>query len=581
MFKKLVGYTKGYGLKTILAPITMIGEVLAEVAIPFLITYIGYAFEPGNQYYADMGYVVKIGLIMVACAFFALICGILSARFASAASTGFAKNLRQDLFDKVQDFSFKNTDKFTTASLVTRLTTDVMNTQMAFMMTIRMMVRAPLMLICATVLAFIQNADLAIIYVVAVPVLAVGMYLVMSRAHPRFKKMLKKFDKLNQTVQENLVGIRVVKAFVREEFEEEKFKSVSEAVRGAQVKAEKVIIFNMPIVQLVMYSTTIATVILGGSIVVLGGLNVLELTSFLTYSSQILMSLTMLGMSVMMFTIAGASLTRIKEVLYEVPDIRDEEALDTTIPQNGEIVFDRVNFSYSGQTDNFVLKDINLTIPTGSTVGIIGGTGSAKTTLVQLIPRLYDVTEGEVRVGGVNVKDYKLNVLRNSVAMVLQKNVLFSGTIKENLRWGNKDATDEELESACRAAAAHDFITSFPDGYDHYIEQGGVNVSGGQKQRLCIARALLSKPKVLILDDSTSAVDTATDAMIRQGFKERIGDTTVLIIAQRINSVKDSDMIIVLDEGKINGVGTHEELLKNNAIYREVYDSQQRGDDNE
>lgn len=581
MFKKLVSYTKGYGLKTILAPITMIGEVLAEVAIPFLITYIGYAFEEGNARYGDMNYVVNVGLIMIGCAFFALVCGILSARFSSAASTGFAKNLRQDLFNKVQDFSFKNTDKFTTASLVTRLTTDVTNTQMAFMMTIRMMVRSPLMLICATVLAFIQNAQLALIYVVAIPVLALGMYLVMSRAHPRFKKMLKKFDKLNQTVQENLVGIRVVKSFVRENFEEEKFKSVSEAVKNAQVKAEKVIIFNMPIVQFVMYATTIATVILGGSIVVAGGLNVIELTSFLTYSSQILMSLTMLGMSVMMFTIAGASLTRIKEVLYEVPDIRDDEADENTAVENGEIIFDNVNFSYSGKTDKFVLKDVNLTIPTGSTVGIIGGTGSAKTTLVQLIPRLYDATQGEVRVGGRNVKDYKLPVLRDAVAMVLQKNVLFSGTIKENLLWGNKDATDEEIELACKASAAHDFISSFPDGYDHHIEQGGVNVSGGQKQRLCIARALLSKPKVLILDDSTSAVDTATDAMIRQGFKERINDTTVIIIAQRINSVKDSDMIIVLDEGRINGVGTHQELLQTNEIYREVYHSQQRGDDDE
>ena len=581
MFKKLVSYTKGYGLKTILAPVTMIGEVLAEVAIPFLITYMGYAFEVGNKYYGNITHVVTVGLIMVGLAFFALVCGILSARFSSAASTGFAKNLRQDLFNKVQDFSFKNTDKFTTASLVTRLTTDVTNTQMAFMMTIRMMVRAPLMLICATILAFIQNAELAIIYVVAIPVLAVGMFLVMSRAHPRFKKMLKKFDKLNQNVQENLIGIRVVKSFVREDFEEEKFKATSEAVRNAQVKAEKVIIFNMPIVQLVMYATTIATVILGGSTVVAGSLNVIELTSFLTYSSQILMSLTMLGMSVMMFTIAGASLTRIKEVLYEVPDIRDDEADESLQVQNGEIVFDNVNFSYSGNTDNFVLKNVNLSIPTGSTVGIIGGTGSAKTTFVQLIPRLYDTTVGEIKVGGRNVKDYKLKTLRDAVAMVLQKNVLFSGTIRENLLWGNKDATEEDIVKACKAAAAHDFITSFPDGYEHHIEQGGVNVSGGQKQRLCIARALLSKPKVLILDDSTSAVDTATDAMIRQGFKENISDTTVLIIAQRINSVKDADMIIVLEDGEINGVGTHKELLNSNDIYREVYESQQRGDDNE
>lgn len=574
MIKKLLSFTKGYKKATILAPITMVGEVLAEVLIPFLIQFMSQGMEAG-----DVNTVVTVGVLMILLAFFALFCGIMSAKYACYASTGFAKNLRQGLFAKVQDLSFKNTDKFTTASLVTRLTTDVNNTQMAFMMCIRMMVRAPLMLICATTLAFIQNAELAVIFVVAIPILAVCLALIMSKAHPRFKKMLKKFDILNRTVQENLVSARVVKAFVREDFEEEKFKKASEDVRNTQVRAEKLIIFQMPIVQMVMYATTVAVILLGGNVVLAGGLGVAELSSFLSYGTQILMSLTFLSMAVMMFTIAGASLSRIKEVFDEVPDIQDVDADENLIPENGEIVFKNVNFNYAGKNDKYVLKDCNITIPSGSTVGIIGGTGSAKTTFVQLIPRLYDATTGSITVGGHDVREYKLKNLRESVAMVLQKNVLFSGTIKDNLKWGNKNATDEEIITAAKASAAHDFIMSFPNGYDSWIEQGGVNVSGGQKQRLCIARALLANPKVLILDDSTSAVDTATDAMIRKGFKEHISDSTVLIIAQRINSVKDADFIIVLDEGKIDGVGTHEELLKNNAIYREVYESQQRGNE--
>lgn len=570
----LFPFTKGYRKETILAPITMIGEVLAEVAIPFLMTYIGDGLAEGN-----MQKVTSVGFIMIGCAFFALLCGILSARFSSKASTGFGKNLRGAIFEKIQDFSFKNTDKFTTASLVTRLTTDVQNTQMAFMMCIRMMVRSPLMLISATTLAFIQNAELARVFIVVVPILAICLYLVMKNAHPRFKKMLKRFDHLNQTIQENLIGIRVVKAFVREDFEEEKFKDASEKVRDAQSKAEKVIIFNMPVVQLVMYATTIAIVILGGNVVIAGGINTIELTSFLTYSSQILMSLTMLGMNVMMFTIAGASINRIKEVFDEVPDIQDGDASNELKVENGEIVFDNVSFSYSGDILNPVLQNVNLTIPSGSTVGIIGATGSAKSTLVSLIPRLYDVTQGEIRVGGRNVKDYKLPTLRRDVSMVLQKNVLFSGTIRENLKWGKPDATQEEIEIATKSACAHDFIMSFPDGYDTELGQGGVNVSGGQKQRLCIARALIAKPKILILDDSTSAVDTATDAKIRKGFKENIAGSTILIIAQRINSIKDADYILVLEEGKVNGFGTHEELIKTNEIYQEVYNSQQRGNE--
>lgn len=574
MFKRLFSFTKGYRKETILAPITMIGEVLAEVAIPFLMSYIGDGLEEGN-----MQKVTTVGFIMIGCAFFALLCGILSARYSSYASTGFGKNLRGAIFEKIQDFSFKNTDKFTTASLVTRLTTDVQNTQMAFMMCIRMMVRSPLMLISATTLAFIQNGELARVFIVVVPILAICMYLVMSRAHPRFKKMLKKFDHLNQTIQENLIGIRVVKAFVREDFEEEKFKKASENVRNAQRKAEKVIIFNMPIVQLIMYATTIAIVIMGGNVVIAGGIKTIELTSFLTYSSQILMSLTMLGMNVMMFTIAGASINRIKEIFDEVPDIRDEDADPTLTVENGEIVFDNVNFSYSGDNKNPVLENVNLTIPSGSTVGIIGATGSAKSTLVGLIPRLYDVTQGEIRVGGRNVKDYKLDNLRKDVSMVLQKNVLFSGTIRDNLKWGNPNASQEEIEVAAKAASAHDFIMSFPDGYDTVLGQGGVNVSGGQKQRLCIARAILAKPKILILDDSTSAVDTATDAKIRKGLKDIIADSTVLIIAQRINSIKDADFTIVLEDGKINGFGSHDELIESNEIYKEVYNSQQRGNE--
>lgn len=574
MLKMLFPFTKGYRKETILAPITMVGEVLAEVAIPFLMSYIGDGLKEGN-----IQKVVTVGLIMIGCAFFALLCGILSARFSSFASTGFGANLRQGIFEKIQDFSFKNTDKFTTASLVTRLTTDVQNTQMAFMMCIRMMVRSPLMLISATTLAFIQNAELAMIFIVVIPILALCLFLVMKNAHPRFKKMLKRFDHLNQTIQENLIGIRVVKAFVRENFEEEKFKDASEKVRSAQEKAEKVIIFNMPVVQLVMYATTVAVVILGGSVVVAGGINVIELTSFLTYSTQILMSLTMLGMNVMMFTIAGASINRIREIFDEVPDIRDDTADKELTVENGEIVFENVNFSYKGDTENPILSNINLTIPSGKTVGIIGATGSAKSTLVGLIPRLYDVTSGEVRVGGRNVKDYTLSALRRDVSMVLQKNVLFSGTIRDNLKWGNPDATQEEIELAAKSACAHDFIMSFPDGYDTVLGQGGVNVSGGQKQRLCIARAILAKPKVLILDDSTSAVDTATDAMIRKGFKENISGSTILIIAQRINSIKDADMILVLEEGKINGFGTHEELIESNEIYKEVYNSQQRGNE--
>ncbi|MBQ2714399.1 MAG: ABC transporter ATP-binding protein [Clostridia bacterium] len=574
MIKKLLSFTKGYKKATILAPITMIGEVLAEVMIPFLIQYMSKGMEEGS-----VETVVTVGAIMIALAFFALFCGIMSARYACYASTGFAKNLRRALFSKVQDLSFKNTDKFTTASLVTRLTTDVNNTQMAFMMCIRMMVRAPLMLICATTLAFIQNAELAVIFVVAIPILAVCLGFIMSKAHPKFKIMLKKFDYLNRTVQENLIGARVVKSFVREDFEEDKFKEASEAVRQTQVKAERIIICQMPIVQMVMYATTVAVILLGGNVVLSGNLAIAELSSFLSYGTQILMSLTFLSMAVMMFTIAGASIGRIGEVFNEVPDIRDDEADANLVPKDGEIVFKNVNFNYAGKKEKFVLKNFNLTIPSGSTVGVIGGTGSAKTTFVQLIPRLYDATEGEVLVGGRNVKDYKLKNLRENVAMVLQKNVLFSGTIRDNLKWGNKDATDEQIIEAAKSAAAHDFIMSFPDGYDSWIEQGGVNVSGGQKQRLCIARALLSNPKVLILDDSTSAVDTATDAMIRKGFKEHISDSTVIIIAQRINSVKDADFIVVLDEGEIKGVGTHEELMNTNDIYREVYDSQQRGDE--
>lgn len=574
MIKKLLPCIGEYKKYTVLAPLTMVGEVLMEVLIPLVMSLmIDSGIQKGNLKYA-----VLMGLLMVLMAMLSLLFGALSAKFASKASMGFAKNLRIKLFEKTQDFSFRNIDKFSTASLVTRLTTDVTNTQNAFMMSIRMAVRAPLMLISATFLAVSINPELSVVFLVAIPILGLALYLILTNAHPRFKKMLKLYDLMNSKVQENLTGIRVVKAYVRESHEENKFVTAADDVRRAQVAAEKLVILNMPIMQLLMYGTTVAVIWLGGNMVIKGTFLIGQLSSFISYIMQILMSLMMISMIFMMVVISRASISRICEVLDEKSYITDPENPVTEV-KNGEIEFKNVYFNYNGKKENSVLEDINFKIKSGETVGVIGGTGSAKSTLVQLIPRLYDVTDGEISVGGVNVKDYHIKTLRDSVAMVLQKNELFSGTIKENLRWGNENATDEEITEACRAACADEFVSEFPDGYDTDLGQGGVNVSGGQKQRLCIARALLKKPKIIILDDSTSAVDTATDAKIRTAFRENFSDITAIIIAQRISSVKDADRIIVIDDGKINAIGTHEELLENNEIYREVYNSQQKGEE--
>lgn len=575
MIKKLAKYIGEYKKQTILAPITMMGEVVLEVLIPLVLSkLIDDGISKGNLKYA-----VSMGLLMVLMSIMSLCCGALSAKFSSKAAMGFAKNLRAGLFSKIQDFSFKNIDSFSSASLITRLTTDVVNTQQAFMMCIRMAIRAPLMLVCATIMSVGINKHLSVIFLVAIPILAVSLYLILTNAHPRFKKMLKFYDNMNSKVQENLTGIRVVKAFVREKNETEKFLASADEVRQAQIKAEKLVILNMPIMQLVMYATTVAVVWFGGNMVIKKTFLIGELSSFISYIMQILMSLMMISMIFMMLVISRASITRICEVLDEQSDIINPENPVLEV-ENGEVEFKNVNFNYNGKHENFILSNINFKIESGKTIGIIGGTGSAKSTLVQLIPRLYDVTEGEIKIGGKNVKNYDLKVLRDSVAMVLQKNELFSGTIKENLRWGNENATDEEIYAAAKAACAHDFVMSFPNGYETDLGQGGVNVSGGQKQRLCIARALLKNPKIIILDDSTSAVDTATDATIRAEFKQNLSHITTFIIAQRISSVKDADEIIVIEEGKIDAIGTHEELLKTNNIYKEIYSSQQKGDEN-
>lgn len=570
MIKKLMPFVKGYTRQTLLTPVFVIIEVLLEIFIPITMSKL---IDIGitNR---DIAYVCYMGGVMVMLAVLSLISGALSGRFAAVASAGFAKNLRQRLFYAVQDFSFSNMDKFSTASLVTRLTTDVTNTQNTFMMLIRMFIRAPIMLISATIMAFSINAELALIFFVAVPVLGIALYFIATTAYPRFRSMLKSYDRLNAIVQESLMAIRAVKAFVRGNYEDEKFAGIADEVRTKQVRAEKVIIFNMPIMQFTMYGCMIAISWFGGNLIIGGSMTTGELMSFISYVSQILMSLMMISMVFVMFVLSRASIFRILEVLDEKPDIADSECTDVS---DGSVVFENVSFGYGGKDSTPVLQDINLTISSGETVGIIGTTGSAKTTLVQLIPRLYDVTAGRVLVGGRDVRQYSLHALRNAVSMVLQKNVLFSGTIKENLKWGDEAATDEEIVQACKAAQAHDFVSSFPDGYDTNLGQGGVNLSGGQKQRLCIARALLKKPKIIILDDSTSAVDTATDKKIQQAFEQDLQDTTAIIIAQRISSIESCDKIIVIDDGKINAVGTHEELLAHNEIYREVYESQQKG----
>ena len=574
--KLLKGLEKKYVFSSIMSPIAMIGEVVMEVVIPFIMAKIIDDGIGGNGGQGDLQFVIRYGLIMIGLACISMLSGVLGTVFSTYAAQGFAYNLRKRLFTKIQSFSFANIDKFSTASLVNRLTTDINMAQNVYRMLIHMCVRSPFMLIAGTIMAFRINAKMAVLFLIAIPIIAIGIMIISSIAHPRFEKMMKKFDGLNAAIQENLIGIRIVKAYVRGEYEEEKFRKAAGDVRDAQVRAEKVIIFSMPLMMLVMYVSMIAVMWFGGKQVVAGTMLSGELISFFTYVTQVLSSLMMLGMVFVSIIMVKASNKRIIEVLDEVPDIDNPENPVMTVA-DGSVEFDNVSFSYNKKADNCVLRDINLKIKSGQVVGIIGGTGSSKTTLVSLLPRLYDVYSGSVKIGGKDVRDYDISVLRDSVAMVLQKNVLFSGTIKENLRWGNPDASEEQMIQACQAADAHSFVSSFPDGYETMLGQGGVNVSGGQKQRLCIARALLKNPKILILDDSTSAVDTATETRIRTALRDIAPETTKIIIAQRISSVKDADVIFVLDDGALSGYGTHDELLAKNEIYREVYESQQQG----
>lgn len=573
MLKKLMPCVGRYKVYAVLAPIMMLIEVAMEVLLPIVMKKI---IDNGISA-QNTEYCLRMGLLMIGMSLFSMLGGALSGKFAAIAGTGFAKGVRKSLFEKIQDFSFYNVDRYSTASLVTRLTTDVTNTQMAFMTVIRILVRGPAMLIFATAMAITINARMSLIFAVAIPVLAVSLFFIMTKAHPRFKIMLKKYDNLNSTVQEDLVAIHTVKSFVREDYENKKFMDCSEEVRKTQVYAEKLIILNGPIMQLCMYGCMIAVFFFGANLTINGMMTTGDITSFITYIMQILMSLMMIAMSLVQVVLSRASMSRIVEVIDEKIDIDDTSADPSLKPMDGSVVFNDVKFGYSKNAGNLVFNGIDFSIKSGETVGIIGGTGSAKSTLVQLIPRLYDVCGGSVVVGGHDVREYKLRNLRDDVAMVLQKNVLFSGTILENLKWGNENATMEQVIEAAKAAEAHDFIMSFPKGYDTDLGQGGVNVSGGQKQRLCIARALLKNPKIIILDDSTSAVDTATDARIRAAFRKNLKHITTIIIAQRISSVSDADKIIVMDDGKIDGIGTHDELMKSNEIYREVYASQMKG----
>ena len=572
MLKKLakcVGEYKSHAIKT---PIYVSFECVFDVVIPFLMAFlIDEGINKGNS-----GVIISIGLILIVCSISAMFCGVMSGRHAARASSGFAKNLRKKMYYNVQNYSFSNIDKFSPASIVTRHTTDVNNVQMAFQMLTRIAIRAPLMLIFSLIMAFIVNAKLSLIFLAAIPFLGLGLCLIAKVAHPAFEKAIKTYDHLNTIIEENIRGIRVVKSYVTEEKEIDKFNDVSQEIYDRFSKASKLVSLNNPLMQFTVSAIIVLISWFGGKEIVVGNLTTGEFASMISYAMQILISLMILSMVLVMIMISRASAERIVEILDEESDITNKEHPVTEV-KNGSIRFENVNFSYVKDINKLCLKDVNLEIKSGETIGIIGGTGSSKTTLVQLIPRLYDITTGKIQVGGVDVKDYDIKSLRNEVAMVLQKNVLFSGTIKENLRWGNENATDEELENACKLAQAHDFIMSFPKKYDTYIEQGGTNVSGGQKQRLCIARALLKKPKILILDDSTSAVDTKTDELIRKAFAEEIPNTTKLIIAQRIASVQDADKIIVMDNGEINAFGTHEELLKTNAIYKEVYESQTKG----
>ncbi len=569
MLKTIFSQVKEYKTASILTPIFMIGEVILEMMLPLLMASI---IDDGVEK-GDLGHIYMVGAIMVVVAILSLITGVLGGKYGARASTGFAKNLRKAMYDNIQTFSFANIDKFSTAGLVTRLTTDVSNMQMAYQMLLRMCMRAPASLIVAMVMAFSINAKLASVYLVAVFLLGIVIFFIATRAMKYFNQVFKKYDDLNASVQENIIGMRVVKAFVREDYETEKFKTASGNVYKMFVNAERIVSFNAPIMNLTVYSCIMAISWIGAKMIVAGDMQTGDLMSLLTYCMNILMSLMMLSMIFVMVTMSMASARRIAEVLEEQADIVNPdnpiyEVLD------GSIEFKNVAFQYHSGSEGKVLEDINLSIKSGETIGIIGGTGSSKSSLVNLISRLYDVTEGELFVGGVNVRDYDIETLRNEVAVVLQKNVLFSGSVLDNLRWGNKDATEEECMHACKLACADEFIQKMPEKYNTHIEQGGANVSGGQKQRLCIARALLKKPKILILDDSTSAVDTATDAKIRHAFATEIPDTTKLIIAQRISSVQHADRIIVMEDGRIDGIGRHDELLETNAIYRDVYESQ-------
>ena len=572
-----------YKKPSVLAPIFVMAEVVLEVLIPWVMTLLlGRIKQIGDAGETSLllPEILKYGGILLCLALGSLAFGSLSGLFCAKASSGFAKNLRKDMYYKIQDFSFANIDKFSTSSLVTRLTTDVTNVEMAYMMIIRTAIRAPFMLIFSMVMAFSINAKMALIFLCTSPVLAIGLFLIMTKAVPFFNKIFKKYDAMNESVEENVRGMRVVKSYVREDFEKEKFGKASDNVRKDFTKAEKIIAWNMPLMNFCIYVGLIAIYAIGSAFIVKSNEELLKLTelqSFMTYSFQILMSLMMLSMIMVMVIMSTASAERISEVLREESTIVSPENALTEV-KDGSVEFKNVSFKYSEKAERFALENVNLKIESGETIGIIGATGSSKSTLVNLIPRLYDVTDGEVTVGGVNVKNYDLETLRNSVSVVLQKNVLFSGTIKENLRWGNENASDAEIEEAARLAQADEFVQRFPDKYDTYIEQGGVNVSGGQKQRLCIARALLKKPKILILDDSTSAVDTKTDALIRKAFKDYIPQTTKIIIAQRIASVQDSDKIIIMENGGIIAVGTHETLLKNNDIYKDLYHSQNKED---
>ena len=575
MIKTMLGSLREYKKPTILTLILIIGEVFIEVLIPFYTANLVNRIKAG----AEMRSVVSLGLILVLMALISLFCGGAAGLAGANASVGFAKNLRRDIYEKIQAFSFENIDRFSTPSLVTRMTTDIGYVQMAFMMTIRAAVRSPLMLVFSVVMAYLMGGPLALTFVVVIPVLMFGLIMIARKAMPAFRAVFKKYDRMNESIEENVRGMRVVKGFAREAYEKEKFSMASDNIRKDFTYAERIVALNGPLMQLCMYFNMIFVLWIGSRMIITrqgSTIDVGQISAMLTYGMQTLISLMMISMIYVMLTISIESMRRIAEVLQTEPSLKNAENAVTEIP-DGSVDFKNVSFKYSETAENDALSDISLHIPSGSTVGILGGTGTGKSTLIQLIPRLYDVTEGSVSVGGRSVREYDLASLRDAVAVVLQKNMLFSGTIRENLRWGNPAASDAELEEACRLAQADEFIRRFPDGYDTFIEQGGTNVSGGQRQRLCIARALLKKPKILILDDSTSAVDTKTDALIREGFRSYIPETTKIIIAQRVASVQDADLIVIMDNGRISAAGTHEELLRESVIYREIFEQQTRG----